>query len=113
MQGPDILLFESYSVLGGARVFTNLLGSYDTLTSTFELLDHNEIWDRRSDLGGVELISSTMPWPPLTFPDLETGFVADLVNVIAENGNFSVRTVEPEDRRWGTPLDDSGETSNL
>ena len=77
------------------------------MLSTYEPLTHNEIWERRNDLGGIELISATMAWPPIMLQGLETGFMIDLMDVIGREGNFTVRNVEPNDGRWGSPSSES------
>ncbi len=84
-----------------------MLGTFDPMLSTYEPLNYDEIWERRNDLGGIELISATMAWPPIMLQGLETGFMIDLMDVIGRDGNFTVRNIEPDDGRWGSPSSES------
>ena len=62
------------------------------------------VWERRSDFGGVLLRNSVLSWPPLN--DIKDdgrieGYVVDILRNLQASLNFTVTTGSPEDGEWG------------
>ena len=78
------------------------------------------IWERRADLKGVELVNAVMPLSILTIVDCDSskplrvsGYLIDLFALIQERLNFTASHVCPKDREWGSRLGDNGTWSGI
>ena len=106
--GGSVSLSEAYSVAGGNSIVNDLGVVGRSASGALTLAAPEAAWERRCDLAGAVLRSSELEWPPLTQADLKSGFIPDLIGVIADRCNFSVAAERPADRLWGNPVDESG-----
>ncbi len=67
------------------------------------------MWERRTDLGGVELVDTVLEWQHFTMPaepggdfaEGAAGVFPDLLDVLQASLNFSVARRSPDDGEWG------------
>ncbi len=100
-----ILLKELYRVKQGAIIQQDVgqcnVGN-DCKGPTW--LTSPSMWERRTDLGGLELVDTVLEWRPFVifspFPRV-SGIFHDLLNLLASSLNFTVKYMLPPDGEWG------------
>ena len=70
------------------------------------IIYHSQIWERRKDLQGVEVINCVMNADrQFMFPENSslspTGYSYDILSMLSKTLNFSFVTVKPPDMKWG------------
>ncbi len=100
-------LYEMYVIKKEVTVLQRI-GEW-TDQSGLHLYDHN-IFSRRSDLRGVQLVDSVLPTSMLSLvtsaDDRDNviergGYFSDVLSVLSDRLNFTIRTVLPADRKYG------------
>ena len=110
--GKSLLFEETYAIKGGTPIIRRL-GWWSNGKQRLLLEDHSHIWERRKNLGDVQLINMFLPYEPLHFWSEEEGrhigAMSDMLSALEESLNFTTVYVEPEDQAWGG-LDQDGKT---
>ncbi len=110
----DFTLLDHYRVKGGPLI-SNIIGSW----SGERGLEFEEpfVWSRRSNLGGASLTSTALPYDPMLIidnagddsEDEYSGYMADILESLQGELNFSIVSTSPVDRDWGViRTNDSG-----
>ena len=97
---PWIILEEVYSVKNGSPIYQSLgHWSPDSGLVTSDLF----IWDRRRNLGSVQLTNVIFNFPPFHWltDDSIDGLTSDILKVLGQHLNFTIDSVEPEGGRAG------------
>ncbi len=95
-------LFEHYGI-SHEKIFDQKIGTFSE-TSGLDITD-GEIWSRRNNLEGINLINTVNPYSPVaTFVDehhVLDGFMPEVLKTIQSRMNFTVTNLRPPDREWG------------
>ncbi len=104
-----ITITEMYAVKG-AVYFKEPVADVNTETGLVLYAKASSIWDRRTDMKGVILVNSYLPYAtfnlPVTTEENKThyvGFMADIVYGLETALNFQTEWVKPKDGSWGKP----------
>ena len=116
-ESQDIEGFSIEEMYGTKGSETPFLSHFGNCTPGWGLaVEEPSIWERRSNLGGLQLVNTQQPWFPLTImtEDGYTGFTVDLLKFLMSRLNFSVVDVDPPDGAWGSlvEVDGGGEAWN-
>ena len=103
--GPTLDLVEVYDVTPGGRRVWNTWGFLHATTLEVEV-PHPEMWDRRSDLWGLDLRTVVLPFGDyLRLEDdvLESwfGLVPHIWDSLASRLNFTYTLTRSSDGKWG------------
>ena len=101
-----LVITELYGIKG--QLEENFLGTWNKENGL--QVDVPEIWERRKDLKGMELITTTLAYPP--FYCLEPiedgqqydGYMPELLYTIQDIANFTVKWINPADGYFGAPV---------
>ena len=105
-RGSSIILKELYAVNGKNKV--QRVGIWKE--STGLIIPMIKMWERRSNLEGMELRVATMSFPPMQMltHDISNktitggeGLFLDPLNVLAKKLNFTICFMSPNDKQWG------------
>lgn len=78
-------------------------------------MNEPNIWERRSNLAGIELTDVLLPTDVFHSYDYidesgqansQQGICADLLHVLGQKLNFTLNAIEPPDGQWGVELED-------
>ncbi len=96
---------ESYRIKRGP-VMTRNLGIW---TEQHGLRVAETKWERRSNLGGVAVVATVLPWEPIIGVGADGSVSGVMPEVFAAMGqmlNFTVEYTSPEDGQWGSEKED-------
>ncbi len=108
-EGDGFVVEEDYSIsVKGGPVVTQHVGSWNA-TSGMVSMDEPNVWERRSDLGGITLNNTFLRFSPISMYVYDEegkivgrrGMYQDLLDALMARLNFSVETFPPEDGNWG------------
>ncbi len=101
----SIHLKERYRVKRGAIV-TKDFGHWEPDTRSLNVTEPS-LWERRTDLGGVELVDTVLEWKPFVILDaggnfsLTSGAMVEFMWALQASLNFTVGRYSPPDGQWG------------
>ena len=94
---------EAYAVKNGPLIIERV-GRWKQNRNQFEQDCNPNIWERRTDLRGIELINLHLDFPPLMFWSEEEekydGFMNDILRDLERKLNFTAKYAEPKDGAW-------------
>ena len=105
-RGSSIILKELYAVNGKNKV--QRVGIWKENTGL--IIPMIKMWERRSNLEGMELRVATMSFPPMQMLTYDIsnktitrgeGLFLDPLNVLAKKLNFTICFMSPNDKQWG------------
>jgi len=98
LDNNDILLREHYAIKSKI-LLSNDLAIFRQSENSIIFTSPTEIWERRSDLHGINLTNCAVRYPPLSY--IESGFMVDIVLDMAKWTNFTIETIKPNDKEFG------------
>ena len=108
VDSDSIALFEVYSIKNGPQI-TRQIGNWNT-TNGLNVPKPN-IWERRQNLLGVELVNGVLPWSVFSQFEVDrdgnprspySGIFGDMMTRMAKKLNFTLAAKVPEDGKWGS-----------
>ena len=130
--GDIILVKEVYSILGSEPMVREV-GSWSAASESYEAAASTVLWERRSNLMGAVLTNVFLDYAPLFYGDETTGggggtltdgeyceqeegprgVMADVLEAIAADANFTVAHYRVADRKWEGFDDASGRPTGV
>ena len=112
------IAIEEYYKIKSELFFTNFLGNFGPSDAEAAETDLEFIWWRRSNLTGVTLQNSVLPWGKYVVLDeaSESGFsgmLAEVAEALQSVMNFTLEWTTPEDGNWGTLSPDTGQFDGM
>lgn len=102
--GGGGVLREVFRVRGGPAVFQRL-GTFGAAGAGLAVADTN-VWQRRTDLGGVAVRNSVVMWRPITYLGEDEaptgGLMPEVLASLADTLNFTTTWAIPPDRGYGS-----------
>ena len=104
--GNTTYIREIYNVNG--KSVMNVIGTWNEDGGL--LISTPNMWDRRNNLTGMEIIATTTNWYPFhmlahnksdTFVVGGSGFFIELLKILAQKLKFTAKVIPPVDGRWG------------
>ena len=94
---------EYYAVKG--KLLTNVLGTWDPIQiQGFKVKASDAMWERRSDLQGMVIKASVLPWNFMSSRDEDgkwRGFLVEVLEVLGQGLNFTLQFSQPKDGKYG------------
>ena len=109
--GDEVKMLEKYQIGFGkhGQIITRLLGTW-TIAGGFRIMK-TSLWERRSDLFGVNLRTGVLRWFPFLDYDLDKdrkkptsikGYMAEIFLTLQSRLNFTITLSIPDDGMYGT-----------
>ncbi len=105
LESDSVKIYEFYTVKKGPLIKITY-GTWHENTSQLDV-PQPFMWQRRSNLQGVELIDTVLEWKPFLVLDPNggvfnaTGISIDLMKHLQKALNFTVKRISPKDGEWG------------
>ena len=114
--GDLVILYEIYSIKSGPPIVREL-GTWNPNTGLY--IPEPKMWQRRSDLMGVDIRNGLKTWTVFNQLGFDAGgkvvsnkgMFADLMDKLSKRLNFTQVMLEPSDGKWGG-LEPDGKTWN-
>ena len=107
----NLELFETYKIKGKFS-HRNAFGTWNKNEGI--TVRNPTVWERRSDLSGVPLVTTILNWEPLMSHAennvTTVGYFSDILSSLQMQLNFSMKTIRPEDGLYGSLVEEGNGT---